>query len=290
MRVGEREAPCAGRAEPSRGRPADSAARVAAPEGHRERGKDTGPRDGPASAAPAPAPPPAAARGRRSRASGPAVPALRGPQQGPARPGPARRHRNHRSHHRNYRKHREGARDIREQKPERASSNPRQPGEAVAEQSYPDNKPQDLTLSAALPGARCSRWRMMLLCAAGGLVCHRPEERSGAIGRVNYLPCCSELFALFPFPVNKFLSLTLNFFKCQSEDTVLGNALPCTIFRKQLEEKMSSGIRTVLLYLSLPSRPCNANAPSAEGTPQHDEANPPCRGAGPKLLAPARGF
>ncbi|XP_074402188.1 uncharacterized protein LOC102062690 [Zonotrichia albicollis] len=130
---------------------------------------------------------------------------------------------------------------------------------------------------------------MMLLCAAGGLVCHRPEERSGAIGRVNYLPCCSELFALFPFPVNKFLSLTLNFFKCQSEDTVLGNALPCTIFRKQLEEKMSSGIRTVLLYLSLPSRPCNANAPSAEGTPQHDEANPPCRGAGPKLLAPARG-
>lgn len=46
---------------------------------------------------------------------------------------------------------------------------------------------------------------MMLLCAAGGLVCHRPEERSGAIGRVNYLPCCSELFALFPFPVNKFL-------------------------------------------------------------------------------------
>ncbi|KAF2984458.1 hypothetical protein EK904_003402 [Melospiza melodia maxima] len=47
----------------------------------------------------------------------------------------------------------EGARDIREQKAEGASSNPPQPGEAVAEQSYPDNKPQDLTLSAALPGA-----------------------------------------------------------------------------------------------------------------------------------------
>lgn len=52
---------------------------------------------------------------------------------------------------------------------------------------------------------RCSRWRMMLLCAAGGLVCHSPEKRSGAIGGVNYLPCCGELFALFPFPVNKFL-------------------------------------------------------------------------------------
>lgn len=52
---------------------------------------------------------------------------------------------------------------------------------------------------------RCSLWRMMLLCAAGRLVCHRPEKRSGAIGCVNYLPCCSELFALLPFPVNKFL-------------------------------------------------------------------------------------
>ncbi|KAM4773538.1 uncharacterized protein ACIQIH_011078 isoform 1-T3 [Cyanocitta cristata] len=97
---------------------------------------------------------------------------------------------------------------------------------------------------------------MMLLCAAGGLVCHRPEERSGAIGRVNYLPCCSELFALFPFPVNKFLSLTLNFPKRQSEDTVLGSALPCAIFRKQLEEKTSSGIRTVLLQMSLQSQHC----------------------------------
>lgn len=52
---------------------------------------------------------------------------------------------------------------------------------------------------------RCSRRRMMLLCAAWGLVCHRPGKRRGAVGRVNYLPCCGELFALFPFPVNKFL-------------------------------------------------------------------------------------
>lgn len=53
----------------------------------------------------------------------------------------------------------------------------------------------------------------------------------------------SSCLYLFPF----FSSLTLNFLKCQSEDMMLGSALPCAIFRKQLEEKMSSGIRTVLL-------------------------------------------
>ncbi|XP_071292420.1 uncharacterized protein [Agelaius tricolor] len=108
-----------------------------------------------------------AARGRRSRAAGPAPLCPRCAALGTARPGPAA--------------------------------------------PQPPQAPQQLPQAP-----------MMLLCAAGGLVCHRPEERSGAIGRVNYLPCCSELFALFPFPVNKFLSLTLNFLKCQSEDTVLG--------------------------------------------------------------------
>lgn len=43
----------------------------------------------------------------------------------------------------------EGARDVSEQKPEGASSNPPQPGEAVAKQSYPDNKPPR-------PNPRCS--------------------------------------------------------------------------------------------------------------------------------------
>lgn len=53
------------------------------------------------------------------------------------------------------------------------------------------------------------------------------------------LPClCLSLF---------FSSSTLNFRKCKSEDAVLGSGLPRAIFRKQLEEKMSSGIRTVLL-------------------------------------------
>lgn len=56
------------------------------------------------------------------------------------------------------------------------------------------------------------------------------------------LSCLYLSFFFFFFP-----SLTLNFLKCQSEDTVLGGESPCAIFRKQLEEKMSSGIRSVLL-------------------------------------------
>jgi len=64
--------------------------------------------------------------------------------------------------------------------------------------------PPSLSLAPGDTG-RGSRWRVMLLCASGGLACPRPEEPSRAAGWVNYLPCCSELFALFPFPVNKFL-------------------------------------------------------------------------------------
>lgn len=47
-----------------------------------------------------------------------------------------------------------GARDILEQKPEGASSNPPQPGEAVVKQSCtPITNPQDLTLTPALLAA-----------------------------------------------------------------------------------------------------------------------------------------
>lgn len=53
------------------------------------------------------------------------------------------------------------------------------------------------SFSLPLPDAEyCSCWKMM----------HLGEEKwSRPIGSVNYLACCSELFALFPLPVNKFL-------------------------------------------------------------------------------------
>lgn len=59
-----------------------------------------------------------------------------------------------------------------------------------------------------------------------------------------------------------FSSSTLNFRKCKSEDAVLGSGLPCAIFRKQLEEKMSSG----LFCCKCPSSPStvNVNARSAD--------------------------
>ncbi|XP_077038384.1 uncharacterized protein LOC129124059 [Agelaius phoeniceus] len=131
-------------------------------EGHRERGTDTGPREG--HRAPGRTPgrgtdPPWRHRRLPSRPPGgaaparPARPRCARAARPSARPGPARRHRSHRKHRSNYRKHREGARDVSEQKPEGASSNPPQPGEAVAKQSYPDNKPPRPNPQCSLAGS-----------------------------------------------------------------------------------------------------------------------------------------
>ncbi|XP_071666559.1 uncharacterized protein [Patagioenas fasciata] len=130
---------------------------------------------------------PAAARGHRSRA--PAAPRqLRVPR--PGRP-----------------RHRESAGVLPEQKLEGTSYSQPQPGEAVANPSYVlITNSCGLTyavLTQALARSentfhlcfdpclaccvitRC-RLRMMLLCAAGGLVCHSPEKRSGAIGGLDF--------------------------------------------------------------------------------------------------------
>ncbi|XP_072789081.1 uncharacterized protein [Taeniopygia guttata] len=85
-----------------------------------------------------------------------------------ARPsaGPGPRHRNHRGDYRGYHRnnHRNShrgyrSRDIAEQKPEGASSHPPQPGEAVAKQSYPDNKPPRPNPHCSLAGSGQRCWR-----------------------------------------------------------------------------------------------------------------------------------
>lgn len=49
----------------------------------------------------------------------------------------------------------------------------------------------------------CSSWKMIHLCREASYVTARKGGRP--IGCVNYLTGCRELFALFPYLVNKFL-------------------------------------------------------------------------------------
>ncbi|XP_053806502.1 translation initiation factor IF-2-like [Vidua chalybeata] len=166
MRVGERAAPRAGKAEPSRAERARAArvaatGRTAGPAGRARLGEHRHRRGGGAS--------PRGRQGAPLPRGGGSAPvgarALRVPRQ-----GPAPRHRNYRNNYRNYRNnyrnyrnnyrnYREGARDVPEQKPEGASSNPPQPGEAVAKQSCPDNKPPRPNPHCSLAGSGQRCWR-----------------------------------------------------------------------------------------------------------------------------------
>ncbi|XP_064928716.1 uncharacterized protein LOC102093723 isoform X2 [Columba livia] len=102
---------------------------------------------------------------------------------------------------------RESAGVVPEQKLEGISYSQPQPGEAVANPSYVlITNSCGLTYTDLIQAlarsentfhlcfdpclaccfiTRC-RLRMMLLCAAGGLVCHSPEKRSGAIGGLDF--------------------------------------------------------------------------------------------------------